>query len=67
MGDGISLKIVGGYVPLHGRKCPVVSTVSLKHTIFDLIDFPDTKPGDEVVILGHQGGEEITLEQRMEE
>lgn len=67
MGDGISPKIAGGYVLLHGRKCPVASTVSLEHTILDLTDFPDAKPGDEIVILGRQGEEEITLEQRMEE
>ena len=45
----------------------VASTVSLEHTILDLTDFPDAKPGDEIVILGRQGEEEITLEQRMEE
>ena len=35
--------------------------------LLDLTDFPDAKPGDEIVILGRQGEEEITLEQRMEE
>ena len=67
LGDGISPKLPGGYVLLHGRKCPVASSISLEHTILDLTDFPDAKVGDEVVIMGRQGDEEITREQRMEE
>lgn len=67
LGDGLSPKLAGGYVLLHGRRCPVASTLSLEHTILDLTDFPDAKPGDEVVILGSQGDETITLEQRMKE
>ena len=46
------------------RKWPAIS---LEHTIIDLADFPDAKVGDEIVILGRQGDEEITMEQRMEE
>lgn len=67
LGDGLSPKLTGGYVLLHGRRCPVASSLSLEHTILDLTDFPDAKPGDEVVILGSQGEETITLEQRMKE
>ncbi len=67
MGDGISSKLAGGYVLLHGRKCPVASTISLEHTILDLTDFPDAQVGDEIVILGLQGEEEITLDQRIKE
>ncbi|MFQ9651010.1 MAG: alanine racemase C-terminal domain-containing protein [Enterocloster sp.] len=67
LGDGISPKLAGGYVLLHGRKAKVASTISLEHTIIDLADFPDAKVGDEIVILGRQGDEEITMEQRMEE
>lgn len=67
IGDGISPKLAGGYVLLHGRKCLVASSLSLEHTILDLTDFPNAKPGDEVVILGCQGDEEITLDQRIEE
>lgn len=67
MSDGISPKLAGGYVLLHGRKCTVASTISLEHTILDLSDFPDARVGDEVVILGRQGEEEITLDQRIKE
>nr|WP_106779245.1 alanine racemase [Lysinibacillus timonensis] len=67
LGDGISPKLAGGYVLLHGRKCPVASTLSLEHTILDLTDFPEAQVGDEIVILGRQGEEEITLEQRIKE
>ena len=67
LGDGLSPKLAGSYVLLHGQRCPVASTLSLEHTILDLTNFPDAKPGDEVVILGSQGEETITLEQRMRE
>lgn len=66
--DGISKKIAnGGYVLLHGRKCPVGSSISLEHVILDLTDFPDAKVGDEIVIIGKQGAEEIPYTQRMQE
>lgn len=67
LGDGISPEIKNGYVLLHGRKCPVASTISLEHTILDLTDFPDAQVGDEIVIIGRQGQEEIPYTQRMEE
>lgn len=67
MGDGISTALSKGYVLLRGRKCPIASSLSLEHTILDLTDFPDAKVGDEIVLLGKQGGEEITLAQRMED
>lgn len=67
LGDGLSPKLSHSYVLLHGRKCPVASSLSLEHTILDLTDFPEAVVGDEIVILGRQGGEEITLEQRIQE
>ena len=67
LGDGLCPKLSTSYVLLHGCKCPVASSLSLEHTILDLTDFPDAQVGDEVVIMGRQGEEEITLAQRMEE
>ena len=67
MKDGISPKLAGGYVLLHGKRCPVASTISLEHTILDLTGFPEAEVGDEVVIMGRQGKEEISLDQRIKE
>ncbi|MCH4097345.1 MAG: alanine racemase [Acidaminococcus provencensis] len=67
IGDGFQAPLSQGYVLLNGRKCPVASSLSLEHTILDLTDFPEAKPGDEIVILGRQGEEEITLEQHMKD
>lgn len=67
MGDGISTELVHSYVLLHGKKCPIASTLSLEHTILDLTDFPEAKPGDEVVLLGKQGDLEVTLAERIKD
>lgn len=67
MGDGISTELVHGYVLLKGRRCPIASTLSLEHTILDLTDFPEAKPGDEVVLLGKQGNLEVTLADRIKD
>lgn len=67
LSDGLSPELSHGYVLLHGRKCPIASSLSLEHTILDLTDFPDAKVGDEIVIMGRQGEKEISREQRMKE
>jgi alanine racemase len=53
-----------GIVLIHGRRCPVVGRVSLNITTVDVTDVPEeVKWGDEVVIVGRQGEEEITFEE----
>jgi len=62
VGDGISPRHEnGGYVLIHGKKVPIASAICLEHMIVDLTDCPEAKPGDEVVIFGKQGEEEITI------
>jgi alanine racemase len=53
-----------GIVLIHGRRCPVVGRVSLNVTTVDVTDC-DTKVkwGDEAVLIGEQGEEEITFEE----
>ena len=59
--DGISSRQAkGGYVLIRGKKVPVASPISLEHTTVDLTDCPEAQIGDEVVIMGRQGDEEIT-------
>jgi alanine racemase len=49
-----------GCVLLRGRRAPIAGRVSMDQTIVDVTDLGDIKIGDEVVILGRQGGESIT-------
>jgi len=48
-----------GEVLVRGRRCPVVGTVCMDATMIDVTDLPDAKVGDEVVLIGRQGDEEI--------
>ncbi len=53
-----------GIVLIHGRRCPVVGRVSLNVTTVDVTDCsPAVKWGDEAVLIGRQGDEEITFEE----
>lgn len=49
-----------GHVLIRGHRVPVVGKVSMNTTMVDVTDFPDIRPGDEVVIFGSQEGAEIT-------
>jgi alanine racemase len=43
-----------------GQRAPLVGLVSMDQTVIDVTDIPGVKAGDEVVIIGTQGGERIT-------
>ncbi len=60
-GDGVprNLSHAGGEVLVHGRRCPIVGTVTMDQMMVDVGDLPVTR-GDEVVLLGRQGDAEIT-------
>lgn len=59
--NGISTQMANkGYMLIRGHRCPVVGNVTMNITMVDVTDFPDIKSGDEVVIFGKQGSEEIT-------
>jgi alanine racemase len=53
-----------GIVLIHGHRCPVIGRVSLNVTTVDVTDL-DTKVrwGDEAVLIGRQGTEEVTFEE----
>lgn len=62
--DGISpAHAKNGYVLIKGKRIPIASAICLEHTILDLSEHPDIQEGDEVVIIGKQGDEEITIAQ----
>jgi alanine racemase len=52
-----------GRVLIRGQRAPLVGTVSMDMAMADVSHLPDVEPGDEVVILGRQGEDEITLDE----
>ncbi len=52
-----------GSVLVRGRRAPVAGLVSMDLTTIDVTDIPGTGCGDEVVLLGRQGEEEIPAEE----
>jgi alanine racemase len=52
-----------GEVLVRGERVPVVGRVSMDLITIDVTDVPNVTPGDEVVLLGRQGDEEITAEE----
>lgn len=49
-----------GSVLVRGRRAPVVGRVTMNTTMVDVTGIPGVAPGDEVVLFGRQGGDEIT-------
>ena len=45
---------------VRGQLAPIVGRVSMDHTVIDVTDIPEVAEGDEVIIIGSQGGETIT-------
>jgi alanine racemase len=60
--DGVprGLGEVGGEVLLGGKRRPIAGTVTMDQLMVDCGDDHDVAPGDEAVLIGAQGGEEIT-------
>jgi len=59
--DGLPRRLseTGGQVLIGGRRRPIAGTVTMDQITVDCGDDP-VRPGDEVVLLGRQGDEEIT-------
>src|SRR6266852_2334927 len=52
-----------GRVLIRGQRAPLVGTVSMDMAMADVSHLPDIEAGDEVVVLGRQGDDEITLDE----
>jgi len=52
-----------GQALIHGQRVPVVGRISMNLTMFDVTDVGEVRTGDEVVLLGAQGGDEITADE----
>ncbi|HEY6360618.1 MAG TPA: alanine racemase, partial [Vicinamibacterales bacterium] len=56
--DGVDTRMAGrGHVLIRGVRVPIVGAVSMDMITVDVTDLEQVQPGDEVVILGRQGGE----------
>ena len=50
-------------VLVHGKRCPQIGSVCMDQFMIDVTDVPDVSIGDEVILLGKQGDEEITADE----
>lgn len=50
-----------GLVLINGERAPVAGLVNMNMITVDITDIPDTSKGDEVVIIGEQEDQEITV------
>lgn len=49
-----------GRVLVNGHSAKIMGVITMNTFMVDVTDFPDVKPGDEVVLFGAQGSDEIT-------
>ena len=62
-GDGLpSLLPAEARALVRGRRVPFLPRIAMEHCRLDLTDVPEARAGDEVVLIGRQGNEEITPE-----
>jgi alanine racemase len=62
--DGVprNLAAVGGEVVVRGRRHPIAGTVTMDQLMVDMGDHP-VEVGDEVVLIGSQGGASVTAQE----
>ena len=50
-------------VLIRGQRAPIVGLVCMDQTMINISDIPNVRVGDEVVLIGRQGEDEITAEE----
>lgn len=60
-GDGFPRVRNEGAVLVHGRRAPLVGGVAMDAFTVDITEIPQAGVGDEAVVMGRQGGEEISV------
>ncbi len=53
----------GAEVLVRGTRCPVVGRICMDQMMVNVSSVPEAEVGDEVVLIGRQGGEEIPLDE----
>ena len=62
-GDGYHRSASGkACVLIHGKRAAVIGRICMDQMVADVTDIPDVKPGDEVILIGREGQEQITAE-----
>lgn len=51
------------YVLIHGKKAPILGRVCMDQFMVDISHIPNVQPGDDVVLMGKSGEEEISAEE----
>jgi len=52
-----------GQVLVHGQRVPIRGKICMDQCVIDVTSVPEVEVGNEVVLLGHQGSEEITVDE----
>ncbi len=63
-GDGYPRSLSNrGYVLIREKKCPIVGKICMDQLFVDVSELEDVEVGDEAVLIGRQGREEIRVEE----
>jgi alanine racemase len=60
-GDGFPRVRNEGFALIHGRRAPLVGGIAMDALMVDITDIPEAQMWDEAVLMGKQGGDEITV------
>ena len=61
-GDGVPRSVSNrASVLLQGRRCPILGRVTMDQTVIDVTEIGPVASGDEAVLVGRQGKDEITI------
>ncbi|HEU5397381.1 MAG TPA: alanine racemase [Verrucomicrobiae bacterium] len=60
-GDGFPRVRNEGGALIHGKRAPLIGGIAMDALMVDITDIPEAKMWDEAVIMGRQGGEEISV------
>jgi alanine racemase len=58
--DGLPREPEGGTVLVRGQRARIIGPRATEHTVIDVTDIDGVQAGDEVVVVGRQGKEEIS-------
>ena len=62
-GDGYPRSLSNkGYMLIHGKKAPIIGRVCMDQCMVDVTEIEDVKFGDEVVLVGRDGDEYLSVE-----
>ena len=63
-GDGYPRSLSNkGYVLIHGKKAPICGRICMDQFMVDVSDIPEAEEGGRVVLLGTDGGAQISAEE----